>query len=118
MSTFITGIIIINIIIAGITDMTDWPDTAKRILSYLISQGRFKTTKFDFKLITCSLCQTFHMSNIWLLIFVLCTGEFCIWWLLAPIISALFVNLTSEILFLIEDIIKSILKFIRKLIVR
>lgn len=118
MSTFIIGIIIINIIIAGITDMTDWPDTVKRIVSYLISQGRFKTTKFDFKLITCSLCQTFHISNIWLIVYVIMTGEFCIWWLVAPIISALFVNLTSEILFLIEDIIKSLLKFIRKLIVK
>lgn len=34
---FIAGIIVINIIIAGITDMTDWPETAKRILSYFIS---------------------------------------------------------------------------------
>lgn len=115
---FIAGIIVINIIIAGITDMTDWPETAKRLLSYFVSQGRFKTSNFDFKLLTCSLCQTFHISNIWLLIYAIVTGEFCVWWLVAPILSAIFVSNTSEILFLIEDAIKSFINYLRKLIVK
>lgn len=107
--TFISVITVINIVVVGITDMTDWPDTFKKIISFISTKGKVATDRYDCHLLDCSLCQVFHLSNLWLLIYLLAGGAFSPWLFIAPILSALLTTTTKSLLFLMIDILNTVI---------
>lgn len=72
MNFFITLLAIV-IVIVYITDITDFPITFKKIISYWLTNGNQIKTDFTFHLIDCSACQSFHVGMIWFIIYS------CIW---------------------------------------
>lgn len=115
MNMFLTGIIIINIVCVGIIDCTDATSIMKKILVYIITRGKFWTDKYTFKLFECSLCCTFWLSNLWLLV-CLFVGTFNIWFIAVPIISALFTKHTYQFILLLQDIIETLINIMNKLL--
>lgn len=109
MNIFIIGIIIINIICVGITDCTDAMNAIKRGITYVLTRGRISTDKYEAKLLECSLCQVFHLSNIWLIIYCVFLGPFNIWFLCVPILSALFTKHMYSLIILLNDIIETLI---------
>ena len=58
----------ISVIIVFITDITDFPDTIKKIFSFITTKGKIVKTDFRLHLIDCSLCQIWWVCIIYLLI--------------------------------------------------
>lgn len=116
MNMFITGIIVINFVCVCITDCTDAPKLLKKLLVYMLSKGKLYTDKYECKLLECSLCQTFHLSNIWLLAYSLCLGQFNMLFLCIPITSALFTTHTYQLIQLANDIVDTLINIMSKLI--
>lgn len=116
MNTFIIGILIINIICVGITDCTDAMNFVKKLLVYVLTKGKIYTDKYEAKLLTCSLCQTFHLSNLWLITYCIFLGEFNIWFLCVPILSALFTKQTYGIIMFLQDLVDTLIYILNKLL--
>jgi len=114
--TFISVIVVINIVMVGITDMTDWPSQMKRIVTYILTRGKIATDDYESHLIECSLCQVFHLSNIWLIVYLIMGGTFTPWIIALPILSALSTTITKSLLFLMMDICNALIKLIYKII--
>lgn len=91
----------INLIVVMIVDLTDFPDTLKKILSWIISRGKIVTTNYRFHLFDCSLCITWWLSIIYVLIF----GKLTILSILLCISSALFTKVSVQLINLIIDAI-------------
>lgn len=115
MNMFLVGIIIINIICVGITDCTDAMSNLKKLIIYVLTKGKLYTDKYDCKILECSLCQVFHLSNLWLLV-CLFAGTFNIWFVVVPIISALFTKHTYQFILLLQDIIETLINIMNKLL--
>ena len=109
---YVLGLLIINVICVGITDKTDAPDLAKKIVSFIFTKGKIATANYEAKLLTCSLCQTFWLSNIWM-IYCLCISPFNILMFLGPIINALATTLMNPTIDMIMDIYKTLINIIQ-----
>lgn len=116
MGLFLATIIAINIAVVFITDITDWPNTLKSAISFILTRGVIKTNNWKCHLIDCSLCQVFHLSWIWTLIYSLCLGQFNVWMIPIVCISAYFTTIVKDLLYLIKDVFTKAIKKISDLL--
>lgn len=61
-------LLIITGIIVFITDITDFPSSVKKAISYITTKGKIVKDEYRIHLIDCSLCQVFWIGLIYLLI--------------------------------------------------
>lgn len=109
MSTIILNLIMINLIVVAIVDKTDFPDSAKKAISFILTKGKIVTSKYRFHLADCSLCLVFWLS----LIYILCIGQFCIPTIALCIINALATTLMNPTIDIIMDVYKTLINIIQ-----
>lgn len=99
---------IIACIIVFITDLTDFPSSVKKAISYITTKGRIVKDEYRLHLIDCSLCQIFWTG----LIYLLCIGEFNIFYIGFVCLLSCFSNVIKNYILLIEGILTKISKTI------
>jgi len=106
------NLILINLIVTAVVDLTDAPVTLKKVLTWALTKGKMRRADYRFHLFDCSLCITFWLS----IIYVLCTGQICLIALTLCILSALFTQITKSLLLLCMDIMNALIIVINKII--
>ena len=102
----------ISVIIVFITDITDFPDTVKKIFSFITTKGKIVKTDFRLHLIDCSLCQIWWVCIIYLLII----KDFTLLNLVYVCLLAAFADIIKNSILLLKDILIKITQLIYKLI--
>ena len=102
------------IIIVVITDISDWADTVKKAISYILTKGKIVKTDFRLHLIDCAFCQLFWAG----IIYLLCTGNFTLPYIAVLCLLCAFTGVVEKYIILIEDITIKITQLIYKLIDR
>jgi hypothetical protein len=64
----ITKLILLAVITVFIVDLSGFSYTLKSLLSYLLTKGKLTTTNYSLKPFTCSLCLTFWLGIVYLLL--------------------------------------------------
>ena len=101
-------------ILVVITDISDWADTVKKTISYILTKGKIKKTEYRLHLVDCSFCQIFWCGIIYLLVI----GEFTLPYFAFVCLLACFSGIIKNSILLVEDIITTIIKLIYKLLDR
>ena len=104
------NLIIIQLIIVFVTDLTDFPNTIYKALSYILTKGKFVVSQGNLHLVSCSLCQVWWLGLIYLII----THSVTIPALGFVLLLAFLTPVAKELLYLIKDILIKILDIIRK----
>lgn len=99
-------------ILVVITDISDWPSTVKKTISYILTKGKLTKTEYRLHLVDCSFCQIFWCGIIYLLVI----GEFTLPYLAFVCLLACFSGIIKNSILLVEDIITTIIQLIYKLI--
>lgn len=103
-------LLFIAIIIVVITDISDFPDSVKKGISYILTKGKIVKTQYRLHLIDCSFCQTFWASILYLLI----TGAFTLKYIAMVCLICAFCDIIKNAILLVEDIVKKIIQLIYK----
>ena len=96
----IIDLILIQLIIVFIIDLSGAVESFKLFISKILTKGRIQTTNFDLKPFTCSLCSTWWIGLIYLLI----CHSFTIPYIALVALLSYLTPLSSSILLLIKDL--------------
>ena len=96
----IIELILIQLIIVFIIDLSGAVESFKLFISKILTKGRIQTTNFDLKPFTCSLCSTWWIGLIYLLI----CHSFTIPYIALVALLSYLTPLSSSILLLIKDL--------------
>ena len=96
----IIDLIIIQLIIVFIIDLSGAVESFKLFISKILTKGKIQTTNFDLKPFTCSLCMTWWTGLIYLLI----CHSFTIPYIALVALLSYLTPLSSSILLLIKDL--------------
>ena len=96
----IIDLILIQLIIVFIIDLSGAVESFKLFLSKILTKGKIQTTNFDLKPFTCSLCSTWWIGLIYLLI----CHSFTIPYIALVALLSYLTPLSSSILLLIKDL--------------
>lgn len=99
------NLFLISIIVVCIVDISGFVDTVKSTISKILTNGKFNTADYTLKPIDCSLCMTFWIGLIYLIIYNQLT--------LLNISILLLIAVSTPI---INDLIKLVQDLITKLI--
>lgn len=100
----------IAIIIVVITDISDWANTVKKSISYILTKGRITKTEYRLHLVDCSFCQIWWCGLIYLLI----TGAFTLKYIAMVCLICTFCDIIKTAILLVEDTIKKLIQLIYK----
>ena len=93
-------LICIQIIIVIITDLTDFPSSVYKAISYFLTKGRIVTDNMYLHLVSCSLCQMHWVGLLYLII----NGSFSIPSYLLVLILSFLTTSTKDILLYSKDL--------------
>ena len=96
----IIELILIQLIIVFIIDLSGAVESFKLFLSKILTKGKIQTTNFDLKPFDCSLCSTWWIGLIYLLI----CHSFTIPYIALVALLSFLTPLSSSILLLIKDL--------------
>lgn len=96
----ITTIIVIQIICVIIIDLSGFTESLLTAISYFLTQGKITKTDYSIKPFTCSLCMTWWLSLIYLVI----THNLSLLLILTALLAAYLTPITKDILILISDL--------------
>ena len=96
----IIELILIQLIIVFIIDLSGAVESFKLFISKILTKGKIQTTNFDLKPFTCSLCSTWWVGLIYLLI----CHSFTIPYIALVALLSFLTPLSSSILLLIKDL--------------
>lgn len=96
----IIDLILIQLIIVFIIDLSGAVESFKLFISKILTKGKIQTTNFDLKPFTCSLCSTWWIGLIYLLI----CHSFTIPYIALVALLSYLTPLSSSILLLIKDL--------------
>ena len=96
----IIELILIQLIIVYIIDLSGAVESFKLFISKILTKGKIQTTNFDLKPFTCSLCMTWWIGLIYLLI----CHSFTIPYIALVALLSFLTPLSSSILLLIKDL--------------
>lgn len=113
MSKILFDLLCISFIIVVITDISDWPSTVKKSISYILTKGKITKTEYSLHLVDCSFCQTWWAG----IIYLICTSEFTFINLAIVCALAALTMETKNLILLVKDLISTIYKIIYKLII-
>ena len=108
----IIDLLLIALICVVIVDLSGFVDSVKSGIKWLITKGKMNSSDYRLKPFDCSLCMTFWTG----LIFLLATGNFTLTYLAVLVVISLFCTILKSSILLVEDIFKTIIKLIYKLI--
>ncbi len=100
----------IGIIFTVITGITDFPESSKKGLSWLLTKGKIVKSEYRFHLLDCETCQIFWAS----MIYLLCTGHFTLLWIAAALINSTFCDFYKDTILCMKDIGISFVRLIYK----
>lgn len=101
----ILDLYLITLIVVFIIDYSGFIDSLKFAISSLLTKGKIKTTEFRIKPFDCSLCMTFWVGLIYLLI----TGQFTLFGITIVCIFSALTDTLYNIILLIKDVITYII---------
>lgn len=96
----IIDLILIQLIIVFIIDLSGAVESFKLFISKILTKGKIQTTNFDLKSFSCSLCSTWWIGLIYLLI----CHSFTIPYIALVALLSYLTPLSSSILLLIKDL--------------
>lgn len=96
----IIDLILIQLIIVFIIDLSGAVESFKLFISKILTKGKIQTTNFDLKPFTCSLCSTWWIGLIYLLV----CHSFTIPYIALVALLSYLTPLSSSILLLIKDL--------------
>lgn len=96
----IIDLILIQLIIVFIIDLSGAVESLKLFISKILTKGKIQTTNFDLKPFTCSLCSTWWIGLIYLLV----CHSFTIPYIALVALLSFLTPLSSSILLLIKDL--------------
>lgn len=97
----IINLILIGLSIVIITDFTDFSDTAKRFFCWVLTRGKVSTSDYVFHLLDCSLCQTFWIGVLYVMIMLIMgyiSAKYLILCIFLCLLNAYFTNVYVLIL--------------------
>lgn len=95
-------------IVVSIVDISDFPDTIKKCISYILSKGKIIKTDYRLHLIDCSWCVASWIN----LIFLLYIGQFNIPYIAITFIIATLSPVIKEAIMLIKDLLLKLINYI------
>ena len=95
-------------IVACIVDISDFPYTVKKVISFILTKGKMTKTDFRIHLVDCSWCIA-SWTN---LIYLFCVGQFTIPYIAAVFIIATFTPIIKDLIIFIKDTITKIINII------
>lgn len=105
-------LMIIAFIVVFIVDISGAIDSFKSGIKWILTKGKMSNSDYRLKPLDCSLCTTFWVG----LIYLLMTGHFTLPFIGFVCLLATFAGILKGILLLIEDAITKIIQLIYKLI--
>lgn len=103
----------IAIIIVIITDISDWAETVKKTISYILTKGKIVKTQFRLHLVDCSFCQIFWCGLTYLLI----TSNFTLMYVAIVCLFSTFSGIIKSSILIVEDTITKIIQLIYKYLI-
>ena len=91
----------IQIIIVIITDISDWPKTVYKAVSYILTKGKIVKDDLNWHLVSCSFCQMWWIGLIYLLI----CHSFTIPYIALVALLSFLTPVSNNILLLMKDLI-------------
>lgn len=88
-------------IVVNIVDISDFPYSVKKVISYVLTKGKMTSTDFRLHLIDCSWCIS-SWAN---LIYLVCVGKFTIPFIAATFIIATLTPVIKDLIILMKDLI-------------
>lgn len=110
----IQRLFLISLIVIFIVDISGAVDSLKSGIKWILTRGKMSNSDYNLKPFDCSLCMTFWCG----IIYLLCTGNFTIYYLSFVCLLACFANVLKNSILMVEDILISIIQLIYKLIDR
>lgn len=98
----------IALIVVIIIDLSGFMDSLKSGIKYILTKGKMSSSDYRLKPLDCSLCMTFWLGILYLLI----TNQFTIGYLLYVCILSIFTDIFKDTIILVKDLL---IKLIRKL---
>ena len=108
----IINLLLINLIISYIIDISGVMDSIKSTIKKVLTKGKMSDPNYNLKPFDCSLCMTFWIS----LIYVYLVGQFDIYGIFLACINSYIVQFSKDLYLLIKDIFAKVLDLIYKLI--
>lgn len=110
MSTILLHLLSIAVIFTVVTDISDFPNSVKKGISWLLTKGKIVKSDFRVHLVDCSLCQCTWAGFIYLL----CVGKFTLPYIALVLMVSTFCGVIKSIILVVEDIITKIIQLIYK----
>lgn len=101
----ILNIFLINLICIIIIDQAKFPDEIKKIIAKWVSNGKREDVDYSLKPLDCSLCSTFWLSIIYLII----SGNLSLLTIAISLLISNFSKITNDFITLIMDILTKII---------
>lgn len=98
----------IVVIVVIITDISGFNTTLKSVIKWILTKGKFSNGDYSLKIVDCSLCQSWWLQLIYLLV----VGEISIINIVIALLFAMFTINIKDILLLIRDTITKIINYI------
>ena len=106
------NLILLTTIVVFIVDISGAIDSLKSSLKWILTKGKMKNSDYQLKPLDCSLCITFWIGIVYLLI----TNNFTLPYLGFVCLLSCFSNVIKSSILLVEDILIKITQLIYKLI--
>ena len=102
------NLLFIQIIVVIITDLSDWPKTVYKTISFILTKGRIVKDNLNWHLVSCSFCQTHWIGLLFLILTSQLTlGSYCLLLLLSfltPVTNSILLNMRDLMSFLLNKI--------------
>lgn len=104
------NLFLISIIVVCIVDISGFVDTVKSTISKILTNGKFKTADYQLKPFDCSLCMTFWIGLIYLIIY----HQLTLLNVSILLLIAVSTPIINDAIRLIQDIITKLINIIYK----
>ena len=96
----VLDMLLITIIVVVVIDLTDFIDSLKSGLKWIITKGKMSSSDYRIKPIDCSLCMTFWCN----IIFLLVTSNFSLPFICIALLMSFFTGVIKDSLLLVKDL--------------
>lgn len=104
------NILLIAVIVVIVIDITDFIDNIKKLISSILTKGKITNSDYQLKPIDCSLCMTFWIGLIYLIIY----NQLTLLNVSILLLIAVSTPIINDVIRLLQDIITKIINIIYK----
>lgn len=102
------NILLIAVIVVIVIDNTDFVDNVKKLISSILTKGKIKSSSYKLKPFDCSLCMTFWISLIYLII----QNQVTLITITYTLVIALLTPQINDLIKLVEDLITKLINIV------